>query len=197
MKKKQKKKKDLSINPAEIVLAEYNYIAETAFQANEDRARVSQFFIVMFGTVIAALVSSQIENIDIQQLYTAFVIVFVFIFIFGILTVNQLARLRQAWRESIFAMSQIKEEAIKEHPQLASYFRWRRSTIPGAFKPGSVGFNLAIMVALISGLALGSSLALFKLAQGTTLVPLILCLVVSLISSVLVLVLFYWLPLRK
>ena len=115
MKKKDKVKK-LSIKPTEIILAEYNYISETAFQADEDRARVSQFFFVTFGTFIAALVSSQMENVDIQQLYTAFVIVFVFIFILGILTISQLARLRQAWRESVMAMNQIKEEAIKQYP---------------------------------------------------------------------------------
>ena len=46
---------------SDLIVAEFNYIAQTAFQANEDRARVSQLFFVTFGTVIAALYSSQLS----------------------------------------------------------------------------------------------------------------------------------------
>ena len=46
----------------DFIVAEFNYIAQTAFQANEDRARVSEFFLISFGTFLAALFSSQIFN---------------------------------------------------------------------------------------------------------------------------------------
>jgi len=50
---------DLSPGAVAVITAEFNYIAQTAFQANEDRARASQYFLITFGTVIAALYSSE------------------------------------------------------------------------------------------------------------------------------------------
>jgi hypothetical protein len=38
-----------SLYPAEILVAEFNYIASTAFQANEDRARVSNYYLMSAG----------------------------------------------------------------------------------------------------------------------------------------------------
>ena len=45
-----------------IIAAEYGYVAQTAFQANEDRARAWQYFFVTFATLIAALLSTQVEG---------------------------------------------------------------------------------------------------------------------------------------
>ena len=46
----------------DILQAEFNYIAQTAFQANEDRARVTTFYLVNLGGFVAALYSSQVAN---------------------------------------------------------------------------------------------------------------------------------------
>jgi hypothetical protein len=52
-----------------VLSAEFSYIAQTAFQANEDRARASQFFFLSFATIIAAIYSTQVENVDYSQIY--------------------------------------------------------------------------------------------------------------------------------
>ena len=49
-------------------------MAQTAFQANEDRARAWQYFFVTFATLIAALLSTQVEGIDRRQLYLPLVV---------------------------------------------------------------------------------------------------------------------------
>lgn len=185
------------INPTEIVTAEFNYIASTAFQANEDRARVTQFYFVTVGTFIAALFGSQLENVDLPQLYAAFAIAFGLIFILGGLTTYQLVRLRLAWYESIQAMNQIKSAAAREHPHLEGYFRWRVDTQPRLFKPASLGFVLALMVALFSGFALGSAFAFGQLALGSVQVAWSTSVLVGLLGMGVMLVLVYWLPLRR
>ncbi|MFO7663905.1 MAG: hypothetical protein R6X18_15115 [Chloroflexota bacterium] len=81
----------------QIMNAEYGYIAQTAFQANEDRARAWQFFFVTFATLIAALLSTQMTGVDRQQLYLTFVAIFLLLTVLGTITTLQLVRLRQAW----------------------------------------------------------------------------------------------------
>ena len=50
----------LPVELDELLAAEYNYIAQTASQANEDRARVSSFYLVAVGSLVAGLLSTQL-----------------------------------------------------------------------------------------------------------------------------------------
>jgi hypothetical protein len=188
---------DFEIPAGELLVAEFNYIANSAFQANEDRARVSQFFFVTFGTFIAALFSTQITGIDLGQLFMAFGILFLLIALLGSTTMLQLARLRLAWMESARAMNQIKDEAVKSNPNLSSYFRWTSDTLPAAYKPRSVGWILAIMVALLSGLAIGSAVAFFGLSGRPDSVPWLLSLVLGVLGAGASFGVFYRRPLRE
>ncbi|MBP6016927.1 MAG: hypothetical protein KA586_09415 [Candidatus Promineofilum sp.] len=154
-----------------IIAAEYGYIAQTAFQANEDRARAWQYFFVTFATLIAALLSTQVAAAVRQQLYLTFVVIFSLLAVLGLITVLQLVRLRQAWLESARAMNQIKARLIADDPALAAYFRWRDETLPAAFKWRSFGFLQAVSVALLSGLAVGAAVAFGALAGGEVVVP--------------------------
>ena len=154
-----------------IVAAEYGYIAQTAFQANEDRARAWQYFFVTFATLIAALLSAQLDVGLRQQIYLTFVVIFSLLAVLGLITTVQLVRLRQAWLESARAMNQIKERLIADDPTLATYFRWTNATLPAAFKWRSFGFLQALSVALLSGLAVGAAVAFAGLARGATIVP--------------------------
>lgn len=178
-----------------IVAAEYGYIAQTAFQANEDRARAWQYFFVTFATLIAALLSTQVAAAVRQQLYLTFVVIFGLLTVLGLITVLQLVRLRQAWLESIRAMNQIKERLVADDPKLAEYFRWRNATIPAAFKWRSFGFLQAVSVALLSGLALGAAVAFGALAGGATEVPWALSLLAAFAASATILGLGYIRPL--
>ena len=180
-----------------IIAAEYGYVAQTAFQANEDRARAWQYFFVTFATLIAALLSTQVEGIDQRQLYLTFVVIFTLLAALGLITILQLVRLRQAWLESVRAMNQIKERLIADDPSLADYFRWRNATIPAAFKWHSFGFLQALSVALLSGLALGAAVAFGALARGVVVVPWGWSLLAAVGASAIILLLGYIRPLEK
>ena len=180
-----------------IIAAEFDYIAQAAFQANEDRARAWQYFFVTFATLIAALLSTQVETAAQQQLYITFAIIFVLLSALGLITILQLVRLRQAWLESVRAMNQIKEQLIAGDPSLAVYFRWRNATIPTAFKWRSFGFLQALSVALLSGLALGAAVAFGALARGVAVVPWGWSLLAAVGASAIILLLGYIRPLEK
>ena len=157
----------------ELLAAEFNYIAQTATQANEDRARVSSFYLIAVGSLIAALFGTQLFETDgtfTQNLKLMFGGIFVLLTFLGTSTVMQLAQLRSAWYESARAMNQIKDFAIAQSPELAKAFRWQTSTIPDKYKKGSVSYYQALEVSMIGGLMFGA--AVYFLQQAFDLPPL-------------------------
>lgn len=152
----------------DILIAEFNYIAQTAFQANEDRARVSSFYFVTVGSLVAAILSTQFAALQIQFLYFAFSGLFFFLFIMGILTVLQLARLRSAWFESVQAMNRIKDYYIAHHPAggFEKAFLWRGTTAPPPFKIKSISFILTLEVAILSAVSIATSFYFFRVGFG-------------------------------
>jgi hypothetical protein len=143
----------------EILAEEFEYIATTANQANEDRARVSSFYLVAVGSLVAALFSTQLLNQNtangtIHLLFSGLLFVLTLL---GTLTVLQLARLRGAWYESVRAMNQIKEYAISQDKNLAKAFRWRDQFMPPLYKPNSVSYQQTLEVAMLSGLTFGAA----------------------------------------
>jgi hypothetical protein len=150
----------------ELLASEYNYIAQTANQANEDRARVSSFYLIAVGSLLAALFGTQLFNSE--TLATSLSIMFGGLFILltmlGVSTIMQLARLRASWYESMLAMNQIKDFAMQQHPELGKAFRWKTNTLPDKYKMNSVSYYQAVEVALIGGLMFGTGV--FFLQQG-------------------------------
>lgn len=189
--------KDQNELARQIIAAEYGYVAQTAFQANEDRARAWQYFFVTFATLIAALLSTQVEGIDQRQLYLTFVVIFALLAALGLITILQLVRLRQAWLESVRAMNQIKERLIADDPAVAAYFRWTNATVPAPFKLRSFGFLQALSVALLSGLAVGAAVAFGGLAGGAVVVPWFWSLFAAAVAATAILGLGYMRPLRQ
>jgi hypothetical protein len=149
------KKSIISDTSNNILVAEYEYIANAAVQANEDRARVASFYLVAVGSLVAALFSTQIFDITANFDTLSF--------LFSGLTVVQLARLRSAWYESMAALNQIKEYAISKDKDLEKAFRWRQKSMPPLFKPNSVSYQQTIEVALLSGLTLGAAVYFFMI----------------------------------
>ena len=147
------------LNAGDLLSAEYEYIASAAFQANEDRARVSTYYIVTFGTLVAALFSLQVDNNDLGNIHRALVILFVTLSLFGLSTLLQLVRLRKAWTESIRALNQIKQYYLTQFEQikLGDALLWGTDTIPPPFKPRSIAFLLALQVALLGGVSFGAA----------------------------------------
>jgi len=150
----------------ELLAAEYEYIAQTAMQAHEDRARVSSFYLIAVGSLVAALFGTQLFDADkfTQAVKLMFSGLFVLLTLLGTSTIMQLARLRSAWYESMLAMNQLKDFAMSQNPELAKAFRWKTSTLPPKYKTGSVSYYQAFEVALIGGLMFGA--AMFFLQQA-------------------------------
>ena len=158
--------KPIPIDLDELLAAEFDYIAQTATQANEDRARVSSFYLIAVGSLVAAMFGTQFfdPNSFSQTVSLMFSGLFILLTLLGTSTVMQLARLRAAWYESMLAMNQLKDFMVSENNSLAKAFRWKTSTLPPKHKKSSVSYYQAIEVALISGLMFAA--AVFFLQQA-------------------------------
>jgi hypothetical protein len=158
------------LNSEELLKTEFDYIARTAFQADEDRARVSSFYLVAVGSLVAALFSTQFvdKNLDPVLLAWAFSGLFFMLTILGTLTNLQLSRLRAAWYDSMLAMNQLKDYWIHEvkDKNIEKAFKWDTITLPRKYKLNSVSFYQTVEVALLSGLTFGASVYFFQKAIG-------------------------------
>ncbi len=143
----------------DLLAAEFEYIAQTAIQANEDRARVSSFYLIAVGSLVAAMFGTQFfdPNFFTQTVDLMFSGLFLLLTLLGTSTIMQLARLRAAWYESMLAMNQLKDYMMSENQSLAAAFRWKTSTLPPKYKTASVSYYQAVEVALISGLMFGAA----------------------------------------
>jgi len=145
----------------ELLAAEFDYIAQTAIQANEDRARVSSFYLIAVGSLVAALFGTQYadpELLSTRDVNLMFSGLFILLTLLGGSTVMQLARLRAAWYESALAMNQLKDYMIEQNNTLVRAFRWKTSTLPSKYKKDSVSYYQAVEVALIGGLMFGAAM---------------------------------------
>jgi hypothetical protein len=148
-----------SVEFDELLAAEFNYIAQTAIQANEDRARVSSFYLIAVGSLVAALLGTQFFDINspLRNVNLIFSGLFALLTLLGASTVMQLAHLRAAWHESALAMNQIKDYMMSQDITLNQAFRWKTSTLPSKYKKDGVSYYQAREVALISGLMFGAA----------------------------------------
>jgi len=142
-----------------LIAAEFDYIAQTAIQANEDRARVSSFYLIAVGSLVAALFGTQFfdPNFFTPTINLTFSGLFILLTLLGTSTILQLARLRTAWHESALAMNQLKDYMMSQNESLIKAFRWKTGTLPDKFKANSVSYYQAVEVALISGLTLSAA----------------------------------------
>lgn len=160
------------LNMDTILAAEFNYAAQTAFQANEDRARVTSFYLVTVGSFLAAILSTQFITAPGELIYGGFSALFMVISLMGIITLLQLARARAAWYESVRTMNQLKDFYIKYTPNypLQDAFRWRTGSIPPRLKISSISFLLALEICLLGSFMFGAAVVFLILAvKGETL----------------------------
>ena len=160
------KKEALSIDPEDMLSAEFAYIAETAAQAHEDRTSVISFFLIAVGSPLAAFFSTELlGSSNFVVTYGLFSGLFFVLTVVGTTTILQLARLRAAWYESMLAMNHMKEFIIQHSEfDISGAFRWRVSTAPEKFNVNSVNFYQAIEVAILSGLLFAA--CIFFLLNG-------------------------------
>ena len=146
-----------TVSAQEILTAEFEYIAHTATQANDDRSSVVSFFIIAVGSPLAAFFGTDIAQVPDLTAFALFTGLFLILAVLGTTTILQLARLRGAWYESMLAMNHMKEFLIKNSDaDISGAFRWTLSTAPARFKPNSVSFYQALEVAILAGLLFGA-----------------------------------------
>lgn len=153
------KSKPQPIPADEFLTEEYEYIAQTAAQANEDRARISSFYLIAVGSLIAAIFGTQFFDPQFftQGIKFIFSGVFLLLTLMGASTIMQLARLRAAWYESMLAMNQLKEFMIAQNKEISKAFRWTSRTLPPKYKKSSISFYQAREAAILSGVTFTAS----------------------------------------
>jgi hypothetical protein len=167
-----KPNRSLDLSSEELLKSEFDYIARTAFQADEDRARVSSFYLVAVGSLVAALFSTQFVDKNLDPILVAWTFsgLFLILTILGTLTNLQLSRLRAAWYDSMLAMNQLKDYWIQEvkDRNIEKAFKWNTKSLPSKYKLNSVSFYQTVEVALLSGLTFGACVYFFQKAIGYT-----------------------------
>ncbi|HMS00139.1 MAG TPA: hypothetical protein PKE62_12870 [Anaerolineales bacterium] len=165
-----KKKTAPPIELDELLAAEFNYIVQTATQANEDRARIASFYLIAVGSLVATILGTQF--LDLQQFSPTAKLLFSGIFILltlmGTSTIVQLARLRASWYESMLAMNQLKEFMIRQSPELDNALRWTTDTLPDKYKTDSISYFQAREAAVLSGITFGTAVYFIEFALGVT-----------------------------
>lgn len=143
-----------TLNIENMLLEEFNYASMTAYQAMEDRARVSNLYYLLLGAVASGLLAIYQFGGTTHSYSQPLVIVL--LVVAGLLSVTfyeKIIRLRQAYRESLICMNVIKEFYIQQFqqqmPRIESAFRWRLSTIPPGERIGSVTFAISALIALM------------------------------------------------
>jgi hypothetical protein len=157
-----------TISAEDILTAEFEYIAHTASQANDDRSSVVSFFIIAVGSPLAAFFSTDLADLHGPTAYLLFTGLFLILAILGTTTILQLARLRGAWYESMLAMNHMKEFLVKNSDSdISGAFRWTFQSAPAKFKPNSVSFYQTLEVAILAGLLFGAFVFFLLKSFGT------------------------------
>ncbi|MEZ4663390.1 MAG: hypothetical protein R2911_38085 [Caldilineaceae bacterium] len=146
-----------SLSANDLLLAEQSYLAQVAFQTNEDRSRVSTFYVASVGSLVLAITGAQTQLVQPGPIYWGFVVLFLALSLTGLLVLLQLVRLRQAWFETVLAMNQLKEYYTQHLPEAAleTAFMWTNASLPNKFTPWSISFLLTLQVAIIGGVTFG------------------------------------------
>ncbi len=149
---------DGTLHLEHMLLEEFNYAGQTAYQAMEDRARMFNLYLLLIGVLGSALGAVyQLGGHDVTKVAEPISIALLIVAgILGIVFFAQLIRLRQAYRESLIAMNTVKEYYIEEFreqvPGSEKAFRWRLRTIPTGERLGSVTFLVCYTVAFLGSL---------------------------------------------
>jgi hypothetical protein len=157
-----------SIKPDQILIAEFNYISQVAFQANEDRARVTSFYLISVGSFIAAILSTQILANPQPVVYWGFAGLFLFLALLAVTTILQLIRLRRSWYDCIRALNHIKNFYTRnvKTVDLKDAFHWKVDSLPTINKANSLSFYLVMEVGLFGSASLGAAYYFALLGLG-------------------------------
>jgi hypothetical protein len=145
-----------------MLIEEFNYASVTAYQALEDRARLFNNYLVIaagggVGVIGAVYQLNQVKAASLEAPVAA--ILFLLLGILGVAFFTSLLRIRQAYGNSLLAMTTIKEFYIVQFervmPLAKHAFLWRLDTLPRNERFGSVTFVKTFTVGLLGSLSLG------------------------------------------
>lgn len=149
--------RDGSLRLENMLLEEFNYASVTAYQAQEDRARMFNLYLLLIGVLGSALAAIYQIGGGLKAFAGELAIALLLVAgLMGVAFFTKLIRLRQAWRESVLAMSVIKEYYIREFSESAPHavhaFYWRLKTLPAGEKPTSTTAVVCATVASLGSL---------------------------------------------
>lgn len=146
--------RDSSLRLESMLLEEFNYAGVTAYQAQEDRARMFNLYLLLIGVLGSALAAIYQIGGGLKAFAGELAIALLLVAgLMGVAFFTKLIRLRQAWRESVLAMSLVKEYYIREFsdsaPHAVHAFYWRLKTLPTGEKPTSTTAVVCATVATL------------------------------------------------
>lgn len=146
-----------SLRLESMLLEEFNYAGVTAYQAQEDRARMFNLYLLLIGVLGSALAAIYQIGGGLKLFAGELAIALLLVAgMMGVAFFTKLIRLRQAWRESVLAMSLIKEYYIREFsdsaPKAVHAFYWRLKTLPTGEKLTSTTAVVCATVAALGSL---------------------------------------------
>jgi hypothetical protein len=163
------------LDPKALLTSEFEYARTTASEAMNDRHTVVNFYLLLTGVVVSAVVALINAGQPGSSLGRALPLVAMALLwalcIVGWLYLLQIIRLRQAWRDSALTMNKIKEFCIARvalfSPQdFSQAFRWRLETLPPAGKLWTIHFFSAALIALLNSLVYVGGALLYGLSVG-------------------------------
>jgi hypothetical protein len=149
--------RDGSLRLESMLLEEFNYAGVTAYQAQEDRARMFNLYLLLIGVLGSALAAIYQIGGGLKLFAGELAIALLLVAgMMGVAFFTKLIRLRQAWRESVLAMSLVKEYYIREFsdsaPKAVHAFYWRLKTLPTGEKLTSTTAVVCATVATLGSL---------------------------------------------
>lgn len=146
--------RDASLKLENMLLEEFNYASVTAYQAQEDRARMFNLYLLLIGVLGSGLAAVYQLGGGLKAFAGELSVALLLVAgLMGIAFFVKLIRLRQAWRDSMLAMTLIKEYYIREFSATAPLgvraFYWRLKTLPTGEKRGSTTFVVCATVATL------------------------------------------------
>jgi hypothetical protein len=135
-----------------LLIAEFEYIAQATLQSSEDRARVSNYYLVTTGAAVAAILGAKFDASMTRAVYVAIGVGFGVLALLGVFTLLTLIRLRAGWMNGAEAMDKIKEYYAEIYPDAQLFekaFDWQRASLPPPGRLNSVAFWTAATAILV------------------------------------------------
>ena len=151
-----------------ILTAEFSYARETAGQAMEDRHRMVNYYLVIVGLTINAVVgllrSGEEALIFFNEFEQKGMIVYLLcaLYLIGVLYLNKLIRLRWAWYGSAAVMNRIKDyydAQLPEYHLKDRAFSWTTETLKemNPARSNTVFFGSALVIIAINAMSISGA----------------------------------------